>query len=133
MKTFRKLKSVTRNLFKLSNNKEYYFKIQEPIFLGKKIGDKDPAHLANVIDLETGEEGQIILGAVLVGILNENYPDDAYVSRCFEIVKFRDAASAYNTYNVSEVADPSEDDDTETETADTAPVDTSAPSKRNRR
>lgn len=131
MKTFRKLKSVTRNLFKLSNNNEYYFKFQEPIFLGKKIGDKDPAHLANVINLETGEEGQIILGAVLVGILNENYPDDAYVSRCFEIVKFRDAASAYNTYNVSEVADPSEDDEIEAEAE--AEAEAPAPSKRNRR
>ncbi len=108
--TPKKLKSVTRTLFKLANNREYYFKIQSPIHVGKKIGDKDPARLADVVDLETGEEGQIILGAVLVGIMEESYPGEQYVGRCFEIVKFRDAASAYNTYNVAEIADPADDE-----------------------
>ena len=106
----KKLRSVTRTLFKMENNKEYYFKLQEPMYTGKKIGDKEPATLLNVVDLETGEEGQIIVGAVLKGIMEESYPGQEYVGRCFEVVKFRDAKHDYNTYNVTEIADPSDEE-----------------------
>jgi hypothetical protein len=110
MAVFKKIRSVTRNLIKMENNREYYFKIQAPMHLGKQIDDKkEPATLLNVIDLETGEEGQIIVGSVLRDVFIENYPGDSYVDRCFEVVKFRDAAQKYNTYNLSEVADPREE------------------------
>lgn len=118
----RKLKSVTRQLIKMGNNKPYYLKLQSAIHEGKKIGDKEPAKLIDVVDLESGEEAQIIAGAVLVGILTEAYPGGEYVGKCFEIVKFRDAGTAYNTYNVSEIADPADDEPADLIDADSDPT-----------
>lgn len=65
---------------------------------------KEPATVCPVTDLDTGEITQIICGAVLKGILNEQYPDDAYVGKSFEIVKHAKAqGKRYNTYSVFEI------------------------------
>jgi len=64
----------------------------------------EPATVLPVTDLETGEVTQIILGAVLKGILEETYPKDSYVGLSFEITKHAKATGKrYNTYSVFEI------------------------------
>lgn len=116
--TPKRIKTVTRTLIKLQNNRPYYFKIEGAMFVGKELkakeGDtkkKDPATLLNVINLEDGSEGQIIVGTVLKSTLNEEYPKDGYVGRCFEIEKKRDAQHDYNTYNIAEIEDPAAEEE----------------------
>lgn len=113
-RTFRKTKNITLPLFKMAGNQPYYFQPTGPMFLGKTIDDqKDAATLLNVIDLETGEEGQIIVGAVLKSILNENYEGDSYVGKGLEIIQHKagDTGKKYNTYTVAEVDIVDEADD----------------------
>lgn len=105
-----KKRAITKTLFKLENNKPYNLRIDEPIFTGKKIEegkykDMEPARLANVTDLDTGAVGQIIVPKVLESTLDEEFPNKGYVGKAFEIVKFRDAGSKYNTFNVSELVE----------------------------
>lgn len=64
----------------------------------------EPATIMSVTDLDTGELTQIVVGSVLKGILNETYPEDAYVGKSFEIVKHAKAqGKRYNTYSVFEI------------------------------
>ena len=46
---------------------------------------KQPPTVMSVTDLETGEDVTIICGSVLVDTLNDGYPKDAYVGKCFSI------------------------------------------------
>ena len=107
-------KHVTLPLFKWEDNKARYYKITSPIFIGKEINDKsagakkkEPAHLMNVVDLETGEEGQVIVATVLRGILTEEYPNDAYVGKGFAITQRKIPGKDYNGYGVDELVLPS--------------------------
>lgn len=64
----------------------------------------EPATVLPVVNLETGEVTQIILGSVLKDILTETYPKDAYVGKSFEITKHAKATGKrYNTYSVFEI------------------------------
>lgn len=102
-------KHVTLPLFKWENNKPCYYRFDGPIEQGKpikeKVGEtkKEPAYLAPVTNLETGEQGEIILGTVLRGIMDEDYPDAAYVGKCFELVQKRITGKNYNSYGVTEI------------------------------
>lgn len=111
---FKKTRAITLPLFKWQNGVERYYRIDASIFQGKQIkGDtsgKEPAFLANVTDLETGETGQIILGTVLRGILHDEFPEDTYVGRSFAITQSRDAGKDYNHYSVIEI-EPDEVDE----------------------
>jgi len=102
-------KHVTLPLFKWENNKPYYYRFDAAIEQGKPIKEKDgeskkePAYLAPVTNLESGEQGEIILGTVLRGILDEDYPDASYVGKCFELVQKRITGKNYNSYGVTEI------------------------------
>lgn len=105
---FRKIRSVTLPVLKLAEGVERFFKFVTPMYVGKQIDDKkEPATLAQVIDLETGEEGLIIIGAVLRKELEEAYPNDAYRGKCFAIANNgKRGDKKYNSYSVSEIAEP---------------------------
>jgi hypothetical protein len=109
---FKVKKAVVRPLFKWVNNIEKYFRMDSAIHQGAELSGqkpaadgtkREPAFLAFVTDMETGEEGQIILGKVLRSTLDEHYPNDAYVGLCFAIEQVRDSKKDYNTYNLSEI------------------------------
>jgi hypothetical protein len=109
MVKFKKVKAVTRPLFKWVNGKERFFRIDSAMFIGKEnkaAGDgkkMEAAHLCFVTDLESGEEGQIILGKVLQEIFKEQYPEDTYVGKAFSIVQNKVDGKGYNVYVVTEV------------------------------
>lgn len=111
---FKKVRVVTLPLFKWQANFERYYRIDGPMFVGKSMKEapatdgkpskqKEPAVLCNVTDLETGEQGQIILGKVLQEILNEDYPEQAYVGKCFAIEQRKIPGKDYNGYSVTEI------------------------------
>lgn len=108
--TFEVAKVLTKTLFKFVVDSPLHIKIDGPMYVGKQQkgrGDKakmEPATLADVTNLETGEEGQIILGAAVKSIFEENYPDNSYVGKKFRITKLEKAADKqYFPYNVVEL------------------------------
>lgn len=107
-------KILTLPLLKLKEGESVYIKFTAPTFIGKQIAaqegekvSKEPPVMANVIDLPTGELVQIMLGSVLQGILRDEYPDDAYVGKGFQIMltekKRGRNGGNYNTYKVAEL------------------------------
>ena len=109
---FRVSKNVTLPLSKWKNEAPKYLQFKGEIFLGKQLADakldadgkaQKPAHLANVVDLETGEEMQVICASVLKATLEEEYPAGAYVGKAFMLTQHRDTAKKYNTYSISEL------------------------------
>jgi hypothetical protein len=113
MPEFKVKKVLTLPLFKLVVDTPSYFKITAAMYIGKdmkqKEGDKkkEPATLANVTNLETGEAGQFIVNAVVKSVLTEEYPADAYVGKCFAITKQkRKEGKSYDPFNVVEIDDP---------------------------
>lgn len=100
----KRTKSVAVPLFKFVANEPRFYLIDGPAFVGKKIDDKkEAATLLPVTDLETGEQGQIIVGAVLKSLIAESYPDDSYVGKKFEMTLRKRADKSYNTYDLYEV------------------------------
>ena len=106
---FKVAKNVTLPLSKWKNDQAKFLLIESAIFQGKQIAQKDgqpeekPADLLNCIDLETGEQAQVIVGTVLKGTLQDEYPDNAYVGKYFSITQLRDPGKKYNTYSVQEL------------------------------
>lgn len=102
-------KVVTLPLFKWTVGVELCFSADSPIFKGKEIkgvGDAakmEPADLMNVTNLETGEQGQIIVGAVLKGIMEETYPDAEYVGKRFAVTQSKVDGKRYKAYQVLEL------------------------------
>jgi hypothetical protein len=78
---------------------------QQKTISGKVVDDKKEAPtMANIIELQTGQEMQIILGTVLVGNLTEEYPEGAYVGKSFELVKSApEGTRKYSLYQITEI------------------------------
>lgn len=107
------VKRLTFPLLKLEEGKTVAVKVLVPMFVGKPQkdahpGDK-PADLVNVVNLDTGEEMQMIVNAILKSQWEENYPDATYVGKCFEITKGAKLATksgrSVTAISVSEVED----------------------------
>lgn len=117
---FTRKRAVTLPTFKVEVDKTLYLMVNSAMYLGKeqkaKAGEEakkgaakmdQPATILPVTDVETGEQGQIIVNAVLKGILDETYPDESYVGKSFEITKHdKKAGKRYHTFSVFEI-DPS--------------------------
>lgn len=112
---------VTLPLWKWLDGVEKAFRVESAIVLGKAVKDRgpagadkgakgavemEPAHVMNVIDLDTGELKQVITGTVLMGNLQENYPDDSYVGKCFISTQSKIEGKRYKAYSLAEIAQP---------------------------
>ncbi|HEY4723992.1 MAG TPA: hypothetical protein VII92_19215 [Anaerolineae bacterium] len=94
---FKTKKHVVKQLFKLKPGVEYYFTFKGPMHVGKKIDDaKEPATLADVVDLNTGEFGQIICAKLVRDALTDAYANDTYVGKSFAIELMRVPEKRYN-------------------------------------
>jgi hypothetical protein len=107
---FKVTKTVTLPLSKWQLEVPKYLEITGAIFEGKqvseqkgKVGDMEAAHLFRAIDLTTGEQCEVISGTVLMGTLNEAYPDDAYVGKQFMFTQHAVEGKRYKTYSVTEI------------------------------
>lgn len=112
---FKRVKNLTLDLLKFVENEPRNVKITGAIHLGKEQkaegGDdkkkREPAHLAPCINLDDGSECQIIVAAVVLSVLTDEYPNEGYVGKCFSIVKKnRVEGKAYFPYGVEEIEDP---------------------------
>ena len=112
---FKRKKLLTIPVLKFKEGETRYVKITEAMHVGKpqkaKEGEKakEPAVLANCINLEDGAICQIIVSAVVKSVLTEEYPNDGYVGKCFAITKQgRNPGKQYNQFDIEEVEDPDE-------------------------
>lgn len=85
-------KILTLPLLKFEVGKTHYLKSLGPYFRAKPIKNpseadknKEPPLLMNVVDLETGEMSQIILGQVLANIFDDEYPNSTYADKNFAV------------------------------------------------
>ena len=108
---FKIKKRVTLPVYRMGLETPYYVKVLAPIFEGKTIEDKadkdknkGPAHIMTIVDLVTGEEGQIVLNKVLKSTLEEEYPSEGYVGLGFQIIKHgKKTGKDYHTFSVAEL------------------------------
>jgi hypothetical protein len=109
-------KSVTLPFLKVFDGKPYFWRFLDAVKIGKDISKPmagadgkakkmDPAHIARIFDHELGREMEVIIGAVLKGILDEDYEDDGYVGKTFRIVRFSPEGKRYKTFEVAELAE----------------------------
>ncbi len=113
---FKRKKLLTRPILKMEQDKPRYVKVEQAMFIGKEIKDsrlkdddkgKGPAMILNCINLETGEQVQIVCNAVLKSVLAEEYPNDTYVGKCFMITKMgRQPGKQYNPFHIEEIEEP---------------------------
>ena len=107
-------KLLTRPVLKLVIDEPRFVKMTSKMFIGKELKKqkedakkKEPATLIEVIDLETGEEAQIIANAVLKSVLDEFYPQDAYVGKSFQLTKHsKQEGKDYFPVAVEEIEEP---------------------------
>lgn len=107
---FETVRVVNRQLLKFEKDVPRHVMFEGKMHLGKEMkakeGEKkkEPATLADVVNLETGEQVQIIISAVVKSVLEEEYPKDAYLGKCFTITKRGKApGKSYEQYTVIEV------------------------------
>lgn len=126
---FKTVKKVTFSLLKPKIDQPVYLRFNEPVKIGKKVDkQKDPAIVAVVTDLETGEECQFLVPSVLQGILHDEYgaprfgkegegkdtielappregqKPHGYVGKCFMVIKrAKNADKAYHPVEVTEI------------------------------
>lgn len=94
---FKKVKAVTLPQLKLIAGIEYHIKIVGPIKLGEKLqDDRDAAHLVTVVNLDTGEEMQIVAPTVFRKELERSYPGESYVGKLFAFELMRVPEKRYN-------------------------------------
>lgn len=107
--TFKKSKQVTLPILKKVDDVPVYVRIDSKIFEGKEVAGNSannakmkPARLVNVTELTSGEQMQMIVNTVLESILNENYPKESFVGKCFEIVQYQPEGKKYKNFRVAE-------------------------------
>lgn len=112
---FKVLRNVTVPTLKMELESPIYIKAMGPHFKGKDqkpVKDPDtgemktpkPVDILTVTDIESGELRQLVLGAALLSILDEGYPENAYVDKAFRVIKHdKSPGKRYFTYSVDEV------------------------------
>lgn len=108
---FTVVKNVTLPLIKPEIDVPVFVKVTSAVFVGKDIAEKtpgakkkEPAKLINCINLQTGEEAQLIVPSVLAGIFTDEYKDDSYVGKCFQLIKHaKKAGKEYHPFTVREI------------------------------
>lgn len=68
-----------------------------------------PPMLAHIVNMETGEHGQIMIAEIIKTEISENFPNDGYVGHGFAITKQkRKEGKRYDPYNIDEIDVPAE-------------------------
>ena len=84
-----------------------YVEIVGPMYEGKAAKDdkRQPPTLAEVIDLETGENAVIVCPEVVKSTLNESFPNEGYIGKQFSIEKLAqdNPEKKYFPYRISEI------------------------------
>ena len=71
--------------------------------------NEEPPMLAHVINMETGEHGQIMVAKIIETELTEQYPNNTYIGKAFGIEKGeRKPGKRYDPYIIEEIEIPAE-------------------------
>ncbi len=123
---FKVKKNLSLPLIKPQIDQPVYIQFTEAMFIGKKVQEnKEAAVIANVINLEDGEQMQYLVPSVLQGIFHDNYgaplfgktdhgtdiveaakgdAQDSYVGKGFMITKMKKATNKqYHPHKVAEI------------------------------
>lgn len=126
---FKVKKALTLPVLKLKPGEEVYVQFAGHMHVSKDTGQQmngkkmEPATVANVIDLTTGEMHVLICATVLNKEIHENYPDGSYVGKSFAITLIRVPEKKYNLYSIIEIeADEAQIDAEPEETDKPAPA-----------
>lgn len=104
-----KVRQVTRNVFAQRPGQTLLVQVTSKIYTGKALdnpgpnGKMDPAELAEVVNLETGEIGLIIINTVLGKQFEENYPNGGYVGKSFAITMKDVPGKRYKQFTLFEL------------------------------
>lgn len=103
--SFAVVKAVTRPVLKFGVSAEYV-RFEGPMYEGEKLEKSkydDPATLAEVVNLRTGEQMIMICYTVLITELAKHYPNDGYVGKDFEIRKVAADGKKYALWSIAEI------------------------------
>lgn len=71
---------------------------------GSKAAQMDPATICTVTDVQTGEQGTLIVNATLQSTIEEKYPSEGYVERVFGITRHaKEKGKRYYKFSVFEI------------------------------
>lgn len=108
--SFKIKRAITLPLLKPQLDVPVYIKVTSKVFVGKDIAAQkgaakmEAANLINCVNLETGEDCQMIVPAVLAGIFSDEFKDDSYVGCGFMVTKHpKGSGKAYHPFSVSEL------------------------------
>lgn len=102
-------KPVTYQLLKKVDGVPVYIRITSAIFVGKAIAGNpgqekmEPASLVRCINLQTGEEQEMIVNKALEGALVDAYPDESYVGKGFMVEQYTIPGKRYKGYKIAEL------------------------------
>lgn len=110
---FKVKKHVTLPLLKIVDETPVYIRIESAIEKAKELAatrtrsdaaPKQPPELIHVVNLETGEHAQIIANAVLASTFRDEYPENGYIGKSFQVIrhKMREGKN-YATFSVTEI------------------------------
>lgn len=102
---------VTVPVIKLMPDAPVYVKPQSKMEVSKQIKNPtrgaqpmEPATTMHCVDLQSGGECTLIVGAMLKSVFEEKYPEGSYVGKSFQIVNHgKRGDKKYNAYSVNEV------------------------------
>lgn len=113
---FKRKKAVTVPTLKMAIDKPIYVKFEAitrkqtldkktgEIKIDSKTGEIDLLPVAKVINLETGENNELVLGSVLIAQLEAEYTAEEITGKCFEIEKHnKPSGKDYHTYSIYEI------------------------------
>ena len=85
---FTRMKSIVVPVYSFKNRTSGFFLTQSAIRMKKsedEEGKEKVTPLMRIVDLETGEECDMIVPTLLMSELQENYPEDSYAGKKFEV------------------------------------------------
>lgn len=113
-KQFSVKRMVTLPLLKHADGATVFIKIKGAIFTGKQVKtegkvNEKPADLVNIQEMVSGRDMQYIVSAIVKSNLEELYPDQSYVEKCFAIRKGETVVGKrYKGYEILEIEDNGE-------------------------
>lgn len=69
-------------------------------------GKERTVNTMRVTDLETGELCNLVVPSVMSSILNREYPEAAYVNKCFEVTATKREDKQYKDITMYEIKEP---------------------------
>ena len=110
--TFKRTKAITLPTLKTVIDASIFVTIKGIHFSESKEKDAETGEfkkvpVARVINLEDGEQYEVVLGSTLISQLQDNYPEDTVNGKSFEITKHgKKTGKRYHTYTVYEIEAP---------------------------